>query len=574
MVASFLGQFPAYLGGFLGFDGGGIVTGLDLARFSPNSLTLSTTSSFTVAGGLTLTHAATQYRFAGYKGGQLTIASVLRDEPDEVTGNIVRSVVIGDANIPATFSSPTAPNGPHSSVTLSGANTYTGGTTLNAGVLLLGGNTALGTGALTVPYGAAKDEYVFPSLFAVGGARTIANALTVNSPLNIGGNFNLALTGNVSGYGELYKVGASTLTLSGANGSFSGGIYVAQGNLTLASATAAGTGPIRMGTSANPSVTFLLSMLVNGISGDNAVDQINLGAGTVLTVNQTFGAQYLGHINSVSGSASVVYQGPSISSPSRLRLAGSNSYNGSTTINPGIMLTAGHNEVFGPGNIAANAVSLNGGALAVETGVTISNPLTLNSGVLGGLGTLQPTATLNVGGTTSARTVIAPGFGTTGTLNFSNATLGATPVLTLSNGGVYNWQLLDAMTSGGWDVLNVAGTVHINSFDSANLFTLRITPTGGLEMLSTLVNFNPNQLYSWNVINATAITGFAGSQIAVDATAMGGLLNGGFFSFSLNGASTSLLLNFTPAVIPEPSTYALLGLGVIAVLYTVRRRRR
>ena len=33
------------------------------------------------------------------------------------------------------------------------------------------------------------------------------------------------------------------------------------------------------------------------------------------------------------------------------------------------------------------------------------------------------------------------------------------------------------------------------------------------------------------------------------------------------------MLNFTPVSVPEPSTYALLGFGLLAVACTVRRRR-
>lgn len=47
---------------------------------------------------------------------------------------------------------------------------------------------------------------------------------------------------------------------------------------------------------------------------------------------------------------------------------------------------------------------------------------------------------------------------------------------------------------------------------------------------------------------------------------------GSNFSRSLGNNNTALVLNFTP--VPEPSPYALLGLGLRAVGFTVDRRRR
>ena len=77
---------------------------------------------------------------------------------------------------------------------LSGSNTFSGGVNLDAGTLLLGSNSALGTGPLT----ATTTNFVAPSIGASGGARIVPNAL--------------AFTGGVGGFSV---VGASDLTLSG-----------------------------------------------------------------------------------------------------------------------------------------------------------------------------------------------------------------------------------------------------------------------------------------------------------------------------------------------------------------------
>src|SRR5207253_1538524 len=81
-------------------------------------------------------------------------------------------------------------NGP-GTLRLSAANTYVGGTTLNAGTILIGNDAALGTGLLTGNGGTLRPD---------GAARTIANALsgafafdctfdvTLNSSANLNGN--------------------------------------------------------------------------------------------------------------------------------------------------------------------------------------------------------------------------------------------------------------------------------------------------------------------------------------------------------------------------------------------------
>ena len=47
----------------------------------------------------------------------------------------------------------------------------------------------------------------------------------------------------------------------------------------------------------------------------------------------------------------------------------------------------------------------------------------------------------------------------------------------------------------------------------------------------------------------------------------------GPFSVVLDGAGTSLMLNYTAAAIPEPSTWALMIIGVAVIAFSSLRRR-
>ncbi|WP_199916152.1 autotransporter-associated beta strand repeat-containing protein, partial [Xanthomonas fragariae] len=117
---------------------------------------------------------------------------------------------------------------------LSAANTYTGGTALGGGSLILGDAQALGTGTLTAATGTMLDT---------DQALTVANAVVLDGALSLAGSNDLSLTGAIDGAGSLIKNGTSTLTLSGTN-SYAGGSVLNAGTLAVGSNTALGVGSL------------------------------------------------------------------------------------------------------------------------------------------------------------------------------------------------------------------------------------------------------------------------------------------------------------------------------------------
>ena len=92
---------------------------------------------------------------------------------------------------------------------LTGANTYAGGTNLNAGILNINADAALGTGALTFNGGTLQ----------AGGFLNSARAMTINGgggTVDTNG-YDAAFSGVIGGAGALTKTGLGTLTLSGAD---------------------------------------------------------------------------------------------------------------------------------------------------------------------------------------------------------------------------------------------------------------------------------------------------------------------------------------------------------------------
>ena len=120
-------------------------------------------------------------------------------------------------------------------LTLSGANTYSGGTTLSAGTIAVGHNTALGAGGLAMSNATTLQAAVAVSL---------SNAISIEGVSTIDTNsYAMGLSGVVSGTGNLTKISAGTLTLSGAN-TYSGGTTLSAGTIAVAGASPTGTGDV------------------------------------------------------------------------------------------------------------------------------------------------------------------------------------------------------------------------------------------------------------------------------------------------------------------------------------------
>lgn len=141
-------------------------------------------------------------------------------------------------------------------LTLSGANTYSGGTTVSAGLLQLNNSSALGSssGSLTVNGGVLNlnDQSVtVGNLTGSGGTiwnnlATQAVTLTIGNGNNGGGNYAGVIAdrniggGTGTGTVALTKTGTGTITLSGAN-TYTGATTVNGGTLLVTGSTASGS---------------------------------------------------------------------------------------------------------------------------------------------------------------------------------------------------------------------------------------------------------------------------------------------------------------------------------------------
>lgn len=171
------------------------------------------------------------------------------------------------------------------SVTLSGANTHSGGLVLSAGTVGLASDSAAGSGSIALNGG---------TLQAVG-TRTVANNVVLAGG-SIGGSDNLTVAGVVSGSSTLTKNGSGTLRLASAN-SASGSVAINAGTLALGANAALGS-----------------------------VSSVTIFTGASLTLDANGG-------NLVNDSASLTFAGGTLNANNRSETFGTLNLTGSSTLN-------------------------------------------------------------------------------------------------------------------------------------------------------------------------------------------------------------------------------------------------
>lgn len=181
-------------------------------------------------------------------------------------------------------------------LTLNGANTFSGGVTLNQGQLNINSSTALGTGTLTINGGTIdntrgsavtlsnNNAQNWNADFTFAGTNDLnlgAGAVTMNASRTVTVNSGtLTVGGSISGSGYgLTKAGAGTLNLSG-NNTYTGATTVNSGTLVASAANALGnTSQVVMNNAG--------SLLVTAADSINDSSAINLNGGRI-AVSGTF----------------------------------------------------------------------------------------------------------------------------------------------------------------------------------------------------------------------------------------------------------------------------------------------
>ncbi|WP_164988378.1 autotransporter outer membrane beta-barrel domain-containing protein [Bradyrhizobium betae] len=387
---------------------------------SPDSWTFSTNSqSYTISGG------AVTFSQAGASGG--------------ITNNANAGQTISIANnIGEAVAGVQLHQAGSSTLVLTGANTYTGGTTISAGTLQIGNGGTTGSivgnvlnnGALVF---SRSDSLVFDGVISGSGSVALQNAfagftvLTANNTYTggttissgvlvlgsgAGGATSGSIVGNVLNNGLLTFNRSNDIVFDGVisgNGGvskFGAGVLTLTADSTYSSGTVIAAGTLRLGN--------------GGTSGNIGSSSVNNGGTLAFNRSDTLTFNAV-----ISGTGNVVQMGSGTTV-----LGTGNSYFGGTTI------AAGTLQATSDTSISSGAVTLNGGTFQVDgfSNLTFANAFKVNTagGAIDNNGTVLTLVGLisNGDGDTGVLKVTdsSGGFGTT-VLSAPNTYSGGTKVI-------------------------------------------------------------------------------------------------------------------------------------------------
>jgi autotransporter-associated beta strand protein len=442
---------------------------------------------------------------------------------------------------------------------LSGNNTVSGGITLSAGTLVLGNDSALGTGTFTINAGTVQSNAArtIANNVAIGGNFTIggSNDLTFNGTVNLGGGTRTITVDN-SGvttfagsiiepwYSGITKAGTGELVLAGSN-SFAAPVAVNAGTLTVANNNALGTA----GTSNNVVAANATLKLQNNVTITENFNVVGQGANSAGAIRNASGTNTLNGTVTLNGNTTIALD------------AGTLAVTGQVQTDTNTLTTTGAGNLTLSDSLYGSTFTHAGTGTVTFSGSNGNSfsTLNLNSGTLvlaKSAGTHSLTgSTLNVGdGTGSAGSAVLR-------LGASNQIADYAGTLNIRSDGRFELNNFaeSVNTIGGTGVIDLGTsgqlTVGVNSGSSTFGGTFSgsgsVTKTGSgvleitsdLSLAGTFVLNSGTLRLGTNTINLSALSVTGSSSI--DFAGSGGTLNIGALSLAANVVLT--ILNWTEA---------------------------
>jgi autotransporter-associated beta strand protein len=374
-------------------------------------------------------------------------------------------------------------------LTLSGNNSFTGGTSLLGGIINVNHSSALGTGTVAINGGVrlllgngmniANSIVLGPNAGAVGnGLIQVAdgNTATVSGPVSI--------TSGASAGGHFATIGTGVLNLTNAitsttTVSHRAGTTVFSGGGTGYTSINAGAGTIRLGAN-------------NGIA---TTATLNIGASAAASFDLAGFSQSLAGIT--KGGSSAIIGNSSTTTDSTLTTTGTSGFSGiiQNVIGAGTkrlhLTVSGGTLTLGGSNTYTGATTVTGGTLALGTNNAIANtsPVSIGNATLDAatfgdtLGTLDVTDTANINLGTGA----ALAFANSSAINWSGGTLtltgsfvsGSSLRFGTTSGGLTSTQLALVSASGFTNfALNSTGYLTASAVSGYDVWKITHAPTG------------------------------------------------------------------------------------------------
>jgi len=422
-------------------------------------------------------------------------------------------------------------------LTLNVVNTYTGATTITAGILNANSSAALGAPTNTLVFNGGTLQ----AGAAITSATTRLVTLTSTGIIDTNG-YDVSIAGVMSGAGGLTKTGASTLTLSGDN-TYTGATTVSAGTLKAGVVTQAfGVGSAVTVGAAGTLDLCGFNETIGSLAGAAGGIITNTGAAGTLTAGDAASTTFSGVIQDGIGTTSLTKQGIGT-----LTLDRANTYTGATTVSVGTLKAGVITTAFGDkssvtlNNTDGGGLDLNGfdntiGSLDGVAGSTVA----LGSGILTtGAGTSDSYAgvILGSGGLTvaGAGTQILTG----ANLYSGTTTISGTSTLQIGDAGTTGALGTGPVTNNSSLVFNRTGSLTVSNV---------ISGTGTLKQkgAGTLILSGRNLYVGGTQINAGTLRIGDPQALGTGAVANNATLDIGSITLTIGGdyaqAATATLM--------------------------------
>jgi len=429
---------------------------------------------------------------------------------------------------------------------LTGTNSYTGGTTIDAGTLQLGNGGTTGS---------------------------IVGDVVDNGVLVFNRSDLVNFAGTISGSGTVRQIGAGTTVLSGIN-SYAGGTSILGGTLQVAA-------DANLGAAAG-GLTFSNGTLRTTASFASSRNAGLTGAGTILTdAGTSFALSGL-----ISGAGSLAKSGAGI-----LTLSGNNNYAGATNVNAGTL------RINGNQSAATGLVTVASGATLAGSGTIGGSVNVLNGGILA---PGNSPGTLNINGdlALAGGSVLNFEFGEAGVVGGAlndlvnvggNLTLDGTINVNVSTGGNFGGGIYRVFNYGGTLIDNglalgsmppgsnvtvqtsVAGQVNLINSDG---LSLSFWDGAGGPKFNNVVNGGSGTWHlggadnNWTGADGSINAAYADGTFAIFAGAPGTVTvdnsGGAVTATGMQFATGGYLINGGPLTLVDPDAIIRVGDGTAA----------